>query len=101
MTGAEIANDFLRVNKGIKEITFFAGVISWSHPQEPVLSWIEVATLPKNSIPDEIEAQINHLLGNARYFSTCVGCNELNPVGWMNSEQICQSCAERNDGVVH
>jgi hypothetical protein len=74
MTREEIANEFVRVELGTDGITFSVGLISWPHPHEPVLSWTKAATLARISTPDQIENQINRLLGDDRHFLTCDEC---------------------------
>lgn len=34
-------------------------------------------------------------------FEVCQYCGQQNPRGWMHSKTVCQSCAERELGIVH
>lgn len=49
----------------------------------------------------EVDTKICELLSNEQYFRICNECGERNPCGWMHSQLICQSWAERNHGVIY
>lgn len=82
-------------------IVFFVCQIRWEGPHTPVQEWVPVSVLPAMSSPVEIEKAKRALLKRRRFFKVCDVCGERKPDGWMHDNELCQSCAERELGVVY
>lgn len=78
-------------------------VLTWDGPCTPVKTsclWqrLTLEELKKSQLPGLItEAQAQQ----QQSFCDCKYCGQHNPKGWMHSLDICQSCAEKELGVVH
>lgn len=80
--------------------------IRWVGPHSPVLHARGVVELSRDAA---IGNGIGTLAAEMRRasatrmsrFATCVECGELTPPEWLHSPTLCDSCAERNHGVVH
>lgn len=101
MNDKEIASEFMQVKQENDGIHILVCDISWPHHHEPVSSWTVASVLPKASSTQEVDFKIQAILQNKKYFQICQECGERNPRGWMHNEVICQSCAEKNHGVVY
>lgn len=51
--------------------------------------------------PLDMDAIINRLLKNKKYFGFCDECKQYNIEGHMHSDHICHSCAEEKFDFVH
>ena len=79
----------------------------------PVLSWIgphksaQTSQLWERYDLEQIEeAQLADLITKAQVqqqgsFGNCEYCGQHKPKGWMHGEDVCQSCAERELGIVY
>jgi hypothetical protein len=70
----------------------------------PVTIGVPVATV--NLGESDLEAAVSAAIEKARTvrlatYRTCARCDEINPPEWMHDAQVCQSCAERDLGVVY
>ncbi len=119
----EIKRDHIRLHTNELGIWLNVREINWVGPHEPVSYWTTVKRLGQppateerveHSIittpddltnwvvsPQEIEKAIDQLLANRRYFQICGRCRRLHPVGHMHDDFACQSCAEKNLGMVY
>lgn len=75
--------------------------IEWPSPHTPKSRWVTACDFGPDATEHDVEVTIQKLLDDARFFGVCTRCGEKNPVGWMHSQTICQSCAERHLGVVY
>lgn len=79
----------------------------------PVLTWIgphksaQTSRLWERYALDQLEeAQLADLIAQAlvqqqESFSDCQYCGQHKPKGWMHGEDVCQSCAEKELGIVY
>jgi hypothetical protein len=100
MTENELIQEFTRVQRLKKRIVVQVKWITWPHPHEPTSRWLTVKKLTSDADDLSIAAERGKILHNLKYFAVCEECHELNPIGWMLDEHICQSCAEQNHGVI-
>jgi hypothetical protein len=75
--------------------------ITWRGPDQPNTSWIETMRVPPDTPKSALENLVGDVLKSPKYFAVCSECATRNPLGWMHDERICQSCAERNRGVIY
>lgn len=101
MNDKEIISKFIQLKQKNDGLHILVCGISWPHPHEPVSSWTVASVLPQTSSSQEVDSKIQETLGNKQYFQICQECVERKPRGWMHNDGICQSCAERNHGVVY
>ena len=76
-------------------------MIEWSHPHTPKGTWHPVEKLDKCTPQEVIDDLLEKTLRDRHYFKVCNECDQRNPSGHMHSNNVCQSCAEENHGVVH
>ena len=78
-------------------------ILSWSGPHAPV----KTSRLWQRLALDELdESQLPRLIAEAQAqqkqsFCDCKYCGQRNPKGRMHSPDVCQSCAEKELGIVH
>ncbi len=101
MNHDRLIQQFTRVKAMPDGLRVECQVISWPHPSRPSSRWKRVNTLPTGSTAEEIGAARRLLLQDSRFFGACGMCRERQPVGWMDSERVCQSCAAEHLGVVY
>jgi hypothetical protein len=101
MTDKEIIDEFTRESWDSGRLVIQVLSITWPYPHEPQSHWITVTNLPEDADQASIEEARAKAIKRRRYFAVCEECGERKPVGWMNDEHICQSCAEKNHGVVY
>ena len=92
----ELKRTFIRIDGQ----DIYVQLITWEGPHTPVSRWHLTARVEMPD-PAAVEKAVDEVLANPKYFRTCVRCGEHNPVGWMHSEDTCQSCAEKHFGVVY
>lgn len=100
MNDEDLIAEFVEVRRAEEGVGLWVREIGWQGPYTPVSSWTLAKTLPATASEDRIETEVRRLLTRKRYFRVCEECGERNPIGWMLDTKICQSCAERNHGVV-
>ena len=95
----------IRLSKEDVVVAEFAG--TWITPYELQVAPIHIASMTWVAVS---ESAAMRLLGasisaarEARLskFRTCTTCETSTPPEWMHGEEVCQGCAEREDGVVH
>ena len=101
MNNKKLAAEFTRVVETPNGPCLECLTISWPHPNEPSSCWKRVNTLPTGSSAEVIGAARRLLLEDPQFFGVCKMCRERQPEGWMDSERVCQSCAEGRLGVVY
>lgn len=101
MDDHELVQRFIKIELEAGTINVLVCKIGWSGPHTPESTW-ELAAKLKADVPStDIDAQIHKTLNNEQYFQVCQECGERKPCGWMHSKSVCQSCAERNHGLVY
>jgi len=95
----EIIDEHIRVIRD-SEIIIQILVIKWPSPDQPKMSWKPVKTLPITLTEDQLQAEIHSIANNSKYFPICISCGERNSLGHMLYSGTCQSCAEKNHGIV-
>jgi hypothetical protein len=101
MNNDQLIQQFTRVKARPDGLRVECQVISWPYPSRPSSRWKRVKTLPTGSSAEEIGAARRLLLEDPRFFGVCKMCRERQPKGWMESDRVCQSCAEGRLGVVY
>ena len=101
MPDEELIKEFIRVEKAESEIKILVCMIEWESPSEPISKWVVATVLAAETSESGVEDTTIAILDDSRFFRICTECGERNPIGWMHDEQICQSCAEENHGVVY
>lgn len=81
--------------------------VGWDGPQTPVTQPVELGRLQWQWLPG-VEAMhvLRALIDAARHsrrskYRQCRMCEQVNPPEWMDDEEVCHSCAERDVGVVY
>lgn len=100
MTENEIIQKFTRARRQKDCLAIQVLRITWPHPHEPKSRWHTIATLPSDADEPSIASERKKAAHHPRYFAVCQECKKRNPIGWMLDDHICQSCAEKNHGVV-
>ncbi len=101
MTESELLAEFVRVDRKDENIAVMVLEIAWEGPHKPVDRWTLAKTLHAASSDSEVADATRSVLSDQRFFSTCGECNQRMPLGWMDDQELCQGCAERNHGVVY
>lgn len=101
MNDTEIISRFIKVEQEDTELKILVHSISWPHPHEPKSNWPVATMFPMKSSTKEIESKILEVLQDKRYFQICQECQQRKPCGWMHTDGVRQSCAERNHGIVY
>ena len=96
-----LVDTFIRQQFVGKVIQLSVRKVLWRGSHSPESEWVSVTTLPADVSPEAIQDAIDTILLDDRFFSECQECRRRQPVGWMHSDSLCQSCAERNHGVVY
>ena len=79
---------------------FEVAVVNWTG-QYPRLNWRRFREWPGKPTSDQLQESREAALQDPEYFGTCERCGEICNVGHMHDPQTCQSCAERELGVVY
>ena len=101
MADERITKDFIRVERTVEGVQFFVCSVSWDGPHTPVMNWSWVTRIGGSVTDEQMAAEVTRILDDRKHFTRCGECRELNPLGWMHDERICQSCAEQNHQVIH
>lgn len=97
----EPSRDFVRVERRDDSIRVLVGDVTWDGPAHPSVDWTVWRELAVQASDQDVRKCVEELLASPAHFLQCEECGERNPLGWMHDECICQSCAERNHGVVY
>ena len=101
MTDKELVDEFIVFEPVNGRTDVMVKSIYWAGPHTPHSKWIKVATLPVLFTEADRKRTVEEILNMDRYFSVCIECDERKSNGWMHGDDICQSCAESNHGVIH
>ncbi len=80
---------------------FEVGRIRWDGPHTPVLEWITYRQWKTTPTEKRIRRAKESALRNLAFFGTCKRCSRTLNIGHMHDKAVCQSCAERELGIVH
>jgi hypothetical protein len=96
----KLIREFIKIEKREDKIVILVGSISWrGGPHNPVLQWKIAKTLKINSLKSEVDAQVNAVLNDNRYFCICAECGKYKLDGHTTTladKSICHGCAEIN-----
>ena len=100
MTDSKLIKEFITVEKSESGVHLLVRSIDWEG-HTPFSIWEEAISLPTTVSDEDIQSGSVRILDDPAYFRICTECNERKPNGWMHGYKICQSCAERNHGVLY
>ncbi len=81
--------------------------VRWERPSTPAVQPIEVAVFNWEAVSGDAAMRVVRTLiaatreSRLSKYTTCQACEKSTPPEWMHDDEICQSCAERERGVVH
>ncbi|WP_261816214.1 hypothetical protein [Vibrio gallicus] len=93
--------DFIRINCETNKLVLQVCQIDWPAPHEPSETWVTAKSLDSSIELMELDAEIQYLLSNPKYFGFCTQCKAHFVIGMMHSDSHCHSCAERCLGIVY
>jgi len=88
-------------------VTVEAYAARWNGPHELVTAGRQVGVFPLPTADEPgLLAAVKAAIGQARAirlatYRTCTHCGQTNPPEWMHDQTVCQTCAERDLGVVY
>ncbi|HDZ8837458.1 hypothetical protein [Aeromonas veronii] len=120
----EIKRDFIRLRSNEMGLLLEVCQIDWDGPHTPSHQWVCVKQFGETPQPCEhgyplirdvvmegsegkvtpwveVDKAVERVLKNRHFFRVCGGCRLLHPVGHMHDDFTCQSCAEKNLGLVY
>jgi len=100
MDDSDLIQNFIRQKAVGDSVHLLVCVINWDGPATPITRWKVAARINVTDSEEKLDAEIELILRDKRYFGICKECGERNPTGWMHSNELCQSCAEKF-GVVY
>ncbi len=80
---------------------FHVGIVRWDGPHTPRMEWIPFRIWKKQPDNARLRNARSAALKQQRFFVTCSMCHMLTNKGHMCDQLICQSCAQREFGVVY
>lgn len=101
MTDDEVIKEFIHVERKENALVFYATIIEWEGSHTPVSEPVEVYRSEELLNEKEIQNRVMEITRMRSFFLRCTECGELNPVGWMHDEKICQGCAQMNHGIIY
>lgn len=102
MTDEEIIKEFISIQEIEGMVVLSVEIIEWPHgPYNPHSSLVEVKRFQGEVNSERTRKAVRAVLRQKKYFRRCMDCGEINPRGWMHDSRTCQSCAERNKGIVY
>ena len=81
--------------------------VRWEHPARPVVRARRVGVLKWRRLPETpLMSAVASLIKGAREmrlarYRTCRYCGTSNPPEWLQSEDLCQTCAAQDPETVH
>ena len=96
----KLVKEFIRVDRSQSSVKILVREIHWEGPYTSKSTWTVCATIESSAHQDKIDREIGGLLKSKKFFSVCSECEVRKPNGLMCDDDICQSCAEKNHGVV-
>ena len=80
--------------------TFFVAVVEWNG-HEPCLDWKPFRQWVTEPDSKRLQKATAAAKNHPRFFRTCIHCEELCNSGHMHSRDTCQSCAQREYGILY
>jgi hypothetical protein len=97
----QLIADFIRVVESEDGTLMEVGVVEWNGPATPVIRWKTFRRWRRKPTPQRLDAAQQQALQTARFFKVCRICRDRTNIGHMHDARVCQSCAERELGVVY
>ncbi len=101
MNDRDLIEQFIRIERGSREVQILVCKIAWDGPHTPTREWVLGRALPPDTTEAAAHQDALELLSDSRFFGQCSECGARNPRGWMHTEELCQACASENHGVVY
>ena len=101
MSDAKLVEEFVRMEIQGERIKILIREVSWRGPYRAVSTWTLTKELPLGSSGEEVDAVVQGLLRDRRYFRVCTECSLRVPNGRMHDGKLCQGCAQQVLGVVY
>ncbi len=102
MDDEELAREFVKIERDHQTgVRLLVREIRWKGSHTPTTTWTLATSLPGEATPSMVEAAMQEVLREERYFRVCTMCSRRQPVGWMQDSRTCRSCAEQRGGVVY
>ena len=96
-----LRKDFLRLVAREGRAELEVGVVTWPGPAGPTVEWKTLRRWTRPPTAEALRAAEDKALANRRYFRQCSACGQLQNVGHMHDEVLCQGCAHERLGVVY
>jgi hypothetical protein len=93
-------NEYIEIRKTENDIKILVCKIGWDGPAKMISHWEVEKKLDPRVSKTLIEKAVAQIFEDNRFFQTCSECKERKPIGLMWKENICQSCAANNHGVI-
>lgn len=95
-----LMKEFTRAVPTVEGVSIEFNDLQWPHPSQPEVNWVRKRMLDADASEEAVEEARRTLLERRDCFTVCTMCGKLNPVGWMCGDEVCQSCASGELGVV-
>jgi len=96
--------EYIRTERGISTVIYYLQ-IDWKGPYKAERRWIKAKELSADVLDKELNAAVNQVYADPKYFMKCHECLKLSHKNhiWRLEEGkvICEGCAEQNHGIVH
>jgi hypothetical protein len=105
LTGGDPGEVIVRLTRST--VTVWEYAVSWESPHSPMVRPIRVGSVVWRHIPNpKAILAVHSLIDAARdsrlsKFSVCSHCERRKPPESMHDEDVCQSCAQRDLGIVY
>jgi hypothetical protein len=105
LTGGEPAEVIVRLTRST--VTVWEYAVTWDTPQSSTVTPVRAGSVAWRNIPYAgAVAAVRALIDAAREsrlskFSVCSHCEQRRPPELMHDDDVCQSCARRDPGVVY
>jgi hypothetical protein len=86
MNDFDLGEEFFRTEREVDETRILVRTISWKGPHTPVITWVLARTLRVGASDMEVEAAIQQLLRDPKFFRVCEECSRRYPIGHMHDE---------------
>ena len=100
-TDVQLIADYMRVVESLGGYVLEVGVVGWDGPHRPCMIWKVFRKWRHAPSAQRLAAAQQKALQESRFFKICFTCHERHNVGHMFDSEICQTCAERDLGIVY
>ena len=94
-------DDFFQCVPTPKGWAYQTGIVRWPHPHTPELEWITVRRWKTPPDAARLARARKAVLAQRRFFLTCSICHQVQNIGHMHGDDVCQGCASRESGVLY